>query len=121
MKKIIILMVLSVLTLPAIAACSITGAACSASMLRSTPLNEKYVPDNIKNIQKPDAFTPKYVTPYENLLINTETAPQTPSNETPGYIPTANSESAFPAQIRVTEQSLINLLYKPFYNREAPR
>lgn len=85
MKKIIILMVLSVLTLPTLAACPITGAACSASMLRSTPLNEKYVPDNIKNIQKPDAFTPKYVTPYENMLINTESASKSPTNETPGY------------------------------------
>jgi len=85
MKKILILMVLSVFSIPAFAACSITGGACTASILNNTTLQEKYAPNHLEQIQKPDAFTPRYVTPYQDMLINTDTPSNTVGSETKDY------------------------------------
>ena len=35
-------------------------------------MQQKYVPNHIQEIQKPNAFQPSYVVPYHNELINTE-------------------------------------------------
>lgn len=88
MKNIIIAtLILTTGVLPVFATCSITGgAACAPTILDSPNLEEKLVPNNLKEIQEPDAFKPQYVTPYYDMLINTET-PQNESinNETQSY------------------------------------
>lgn len=58
-------------TAPAFAVCSLTGGACS--LLESPTLHDRYIPNHLEDIQRPDAFAPKYVTPYQDMLINTET------------------------------------------------
>lgn len=85
MKKILILMVLSVFSIPAFAACSLTGGACTASVLDNSTLQDKYVPNRLEQIQKTDAFTPQYVTPYQNMMINTETPSSSIGNESKDY------------------------------------
>ncbi|HIS82853.1 hypothetical protein KID03_06785 [bacterium] len=72
MKKIFLIMAAVLITLPAAASCAISGNSCAYSITKPT-LQEKYLPDNVKNIQKPDAFRPRYVEPYHDALINTET------------------------------------------------
>ena len=63
----------SSLQIPVLATCSITGGACTASSILETPsLEQRLVPDNLEELQKPDAFRPSYITPYYDLLINTE-------------------------------------------------
>ena len=71
MKKIFITVVLIGVMSPAFAVCSITGGTCSA--LTSPDLQEKYIPNRLEELQKPDAFNPQYVKPYEQMLIKTET------------------------------------------------
>ncbi len=74
MKKIILTLGLIMISLPAFATCPITGGACTAfSNFESKPLQQKYLPNHINEIQKPNAFQPSYVVPYYNELINTET------------------------------------------------
>lgn len=74
MKKYIILGVMFMLALPVFAVCSITGGACSAvSNWDSKPLQQKYVPSRIQDMQRSDAFQPTYVKPYHDALINTDT------------------------------------------------
>lgn len=58
----------------AFATCSITGGACTVSNWDSKPLQEKYAPDNLQELEKPDAFQPELVTPYNDALINTESS-----------------------------------------------
>ena len=65
---------------PAFAVCPIYGGSCSYEDDNSS-LQEKYLPDNIQNKQKPDAFRPRYVVPYNDALINTETDSQVGINE----------------------------------------
>lgn len=72
MKKIFLIASAVMITLPATAACAISGNSCAYSITKPA-LQEKYLPDNIRNIQKPDAFRPNYVEPYHDALINTET------------------------------------------------
>lgn len=84
MKKILIIMALAAFTAPAFAACSITGGACTASVLDKETLQEKYIPDNLKEIQKTDAFNPRYVTPYYDMLLNTEES-TAQTTESPNY------------------------------------
>lgn len=73
MKKYILLLILSVFSLPVFAVCSITGGACSSTSNWEGPsLQEKYVPDRLKDLQKTDAFKPNYFKPYHSELINTD-------------------------------------------------
>lgn len=59
--------------LPVFAACPIDGGACTAlSNWESKSLQQKYAPDYIQEIQKPNAFQPNYITPYHSELINTD-------------------------------------------------
>ncbi len=86
MKKILILLGITAFTMPVFAVCSITGGACTASSaLNPTTLQDKYLPNNIQNLQKPDAFAPRYVTPYEDMLLNTDTPRVDQTNENQGY------------------------------------
>ena len=79
MKKLMVIMAILGTVMPAIAACPVNGNSCAYS-ITEPPLKDKYLPDNIEQIQKPDAFRPTYVVPYRDALINTETggAAQTP-------------------------------------------
>ena len=70
MKKILILLVMSLFTLPVFALCPITGGACTVDY--DTPLQQRVVPDRLQDIRRADAFQPKYVTPYQDMLINTD-------------------------------------------------
>lgn len=58
---------------PLIASCPIDGGACTASNWDSTPLQEKYLPNRLQDLQKTDAFKPQYFDPYNDALINIET------------------------------------------------
>lgn len=72
MKKILLITALAAFTLPASAVCSITGGACSVSLTEPQTIQGKYLPDRIEDLKEPDAFQPKYVTPYYDMLINTD-------------------------------------------------
>lgn len=75
MKKIFIITVASIFSLlPSYGSCDITGGACS--VFSQTTLKDKYAPNKLQEIQKPDAFTPKYKKPYYEMLLNTEENPQ---------------------------------------------
>ncbi len=76
MKRIIISLCLVVLGLPSFAICSITGGACSFDSLPSnisqSSLLEEQVPDNLRQLQRTDAFQRAYQPPYYDMLLNTE-------------------------------------------------
>lgn len=73
MKKFIILLSLLIVCAPVYAACQITGfCAPPNSVLAAPSLQEKYVPHNLNQLQKPDSFMPHYHQPYYDMLINTE-------------------------------------------------
>lgn len=73
MKKYILLIILIAISLPVFAVCSITGGACSTtSNWESKPLQKKYNPDKIQDLQRTDAFKLKYKKPYHDALINTD-------------------------------------------------
>ena len=78
-------LILSTVALPVLSVCPIEGGACTAfSNWESKPLQQKYVPNHIQEIQKPNAFQPNYITPYHSELINTETSNATvkpPAND----------------------------------------
>ncbi len=73
MKKILCILSL-LLPLSAFASCPIDGGACTASNWDSTPLQEKYLPNRLQQLQRTDAFKPNYFEPYHDALINTEPA-----------------------------------------------
>lgn len=74
---------MSMFALPAFSSCPITGGACTASNWDSTPLQQKYVPNRLQDLQRTDAFRPNYFEPYNDALINTESSSvtQPPVNE----------------------------------------
>ena len=79
MKKILLsAALLSVFTMPAIAVCSITGGACSDFGTNS--LQDRLVPNNLQNLQRPNAFQPNIIRPYDENMINTNTN-QSPSKD----------------------------------------
>lgn len=84
MKKLLLIMSIMAIALPAVAVCSVTGETCSAYSISKPMLQDKYLPNNLQSIQKPTAFTPKYFAPYDNALINTETGGAAGSS-TPNY------------------------------------
>lgn len=85
MKKILCILSL-LLPLSVFASCPIDGGACTASNWDSTPLQQKYLPNRLQDLQRTDAFKPSYFDPYHDALINTE------SNSTKGA-PTADYNS----------------------------
>ena len=70
MKKILISLVISLFAFPAFGACPITGGACTVDY--DTPLQQRFAPNRLQDIHRTDAFQPKYVTPYQDMLINTD-------------------------------------------------
>ena len=73
MKNIILITASLLMAVPVYAACSITGGACTAtSNWETKPLEQRLVPDNLQDIQRTDAFQPSYITPYYDMLLNTE-------------------------------------------------
>ena len=80
MKKILILTILSLFTVPAFATCPIDGGACTASVWDSKPLQQRYIPNRLDDIKQPNAFQPTYITPYRDMLINTDSNPSLPTN-----------------------------------------
>lgn len=72
MKKIFLILAIAVISLPVNAACAISGDSCAYSITKPA-LQDKYLPNNLKDIQKPDAFRPNLFEPYHDALINTET------------------------------------------------
>lgn len=85
MKRFLILstMLLSmpIFAIPAIASCPLDGGACTASNWESTPLQEKYLPNRLQDLQRTDAFKPNYFKPYNDALINTETGFGAPTSD----------------------------------------
>lgn len=81
MKKLIIILI-SMMSLPVFASCPIDGGACTASSnWEATPLQQKYVPDRLQDLQRTDSFQPTYITPYHDALINTDTGTAQNTNE----------------------------------------
>lgn len=82
MKNFIILLIAAGFVLPAYAVCPVTGfCAPESSALSGPDLTEKYMPDKLNEMQKPDAFLPQYRQPYYDMLIHTSEDRQ---NTTPG-------------------------------------
>lgn len=73
MKKILCILSL-LMPLSVFASCPIDGGACTASNWDSTPLQQKYLPNRLQDLQRTDAFKPSYFDPYHDALINTESA-----------------------------------------------
>lgn len=71
MKKILFIILFANFILPTFASCSLDGSSCST--LSTPSLQERYTPNNLNNLRKPDAFSPSYFKPYQDMLINTET------------------------------------------------
>ncbi len=72
MKRFLTLIAIILFSLPTFATCPIDGGACTASNWDSTPLQQKYLPDRLNDLQRTDAFKPNYFEPYHDALINTE-------------------------------------------------
>jgi len=80
MKKIYVLLLILSFALPVSAVCSITGGACSPMNFEPSNLNERVVPNNLKNMQRTDAFQPKIQEPAGsiNVLPNNNVLRQKP-------------------------------------------
>ncbi len=78
-KKLIAIFTLT--AIPVFASCPIDKP-CTAVILNDAnlPLQQRLIPDRLENLKKTDAFQPKYVTPYEDMLINTEQPSEYNSN-----------------------------------------
>lgn len=72
MKKILSVSIfLITLALPVHAACPLNGI-CSAPMnsaFSSPTLNDKYIPNNLNNMQKTNAFQPQIINPYDDSRV----------------------------------------------------
>lgn len=77
MKKILLLLIFPLTISTASAVCSITGGACSTD-LELPSLDNKLVPENLQNMQKPNAFEENPVKSYEIKTINPDQATSTP-------------------------------------------
>lgn len=83
MKKILFTVLFVTFVMPVFAACSLDGSSCST--LSAPSLQERYAPNNLNNLQKPDAFSPSYFKPYQDMLINTETNAPTGAASSQNY------------------------------------
>ena len=85
MKKIILLLFLSIFSLPVGAVCPITGEACAAPLnFEADSLQDKHIPNNLQNMQRTDAFQPQMVTPM-GTNVNTTPTPVIKSPEASDY------------------------------------
>ncbi len=83
MKKFIVAVAIFIAAVPAFASCPVTGfCAPESSILAPSGISDKYIPNNLNDIQKPNAFQPQYKQPYNDMLINTDDNSSTmqPSN-----------------------------------------
>ncbi len=102
---IMILMLAAGFALPAGAVCSVTGYCAPANSLLSTPnLPDKYMPNYLNDMQKPDAFLPQYRQPYYDMLINTE-QPEQPAQQEFNNQSSYNSNCQFGICIPTTGMS----------------
>lgn len=76
MKKIFLIMFVSVFALPVYAVCSITGGACAAPLnFEPQSLEQRLVPDHLQQMQRTDAFQENIQQPINtNTIINTNQA-----------------------------------------------
>ncbi|MDR1167635.1 MAG: hypothetical protein LBK53_01920 [Heliobacteriaceae bacterium] len=88
MKKILIIALLA--ASPAFAACNLTGGACSPSDLYQPALQERYLPNSLQQLQKPNAFQGEYQPRYNEQNLNM--SPIDASEE--GSVPTENYNSS---------------------------
>ncbi len=82
MKKIFFTTLLSLISIPAFAVCSITGGACSSDFGLPS-LNEKLVPDNLQNLEETNTFQRDNIQPYSTETtdnLNKEQASSTPKS-----------------------------------------
>jgi len=77
MKKILLLIIFSSTISTVNAACPITGGACSSD-LELPSLENNLVPENLQNMQKPDAFQENPIQSYEIKTITPDQATSTP-------------------------------------------
>ena len=107
MKKIIISLCLVVMGLPSPAVCSITGGACSFDSLPSNvtqqSLSDELVPNNLRQLQRTDAFQRSYQPPYYDMLLNTEPEPV---NQTADYNSNCQFGVCLPGGEYVPEEEL---------------
>jgi len=63
---------IAIFTLPAFAVCPITGvcAAPADSVLSSSNLIDKVMPNDLNDYQKPSYFSPQFVKPYDSMKMN---------------------------------------------------
>lgn len=72
MKRFLIFIAMIVFSLPVFASCPLDSGACTASNSEPDSLQQKYVPDRLQELKKPDAYSSNYFEPYNNALINLE-------------------------------------------------
>lgn len=75
----LVLLTVTLFSVPAFATCSIDiQEPCTATIIDdlNTDLPDKIMPNQLNQLQKTDAFQPKYKQPYYNELINTEPTSQ---------------------------------------------
>jgi hypothetical protein len=92
MKKILAI-ALMLAAAPAFAACDITGGACSPSSLYRPTLNERYSPNNLELMQKPNAFQHEYQQPFNQNNVNMNSAAGEGAVQTENY--NANCQFGF--------------------------
>ena len=85
MKKILVLLLITVYTLPVGAVCSITGEACAAPLnFEADSLQDRHIPNNLQNMQRTDSFQPQMITPM-GTNVHTAPPPVTKSPEAGDY------------------------------------
>ncbi len=83
MKKFLIVIFSIIFTTPVFASCSLDiDKPCTASVSDRvySSVQNKYIPTPLEDMKKTDAFQPRYVVPYQEMLINTEPATQADYN-----------------------------------------
>ena len=78
MKKFLIVIFSFVFGIPVFAACNLDidkPCTASASDRVYSSVRSKYIPTPLEDMKKTDAFQPRYVVPYQDMLINTEQTP----------------------------------------------
>ena len=103
MKKFFLLSIICLLTLPAIASCSLdANEPCTATLLEDPTLQEKLVPDPLEEMKEPDAFQTEYQKPYYDMLINT-----TPQKATNNYNSNCQFGICLPGSNNEMEEEII--------------
>ena len=82
MKKIVLIIFMSIFSLPVCAVCSITGGACSAPVnFEPQSLEQKLVPDHLQQMQRTDAFQNDIQKPFDDRTINSTSRSETENND----------------------------------------